>query len=175
MPILLVVMLIPFKSFSGWITFFAFAPAIICLFAMRWYKCPRCGKTFFQDGIWWQPWVTFCLHCGLPKWKEADYVNPDSERLAYRTRSIVGMAADSAISALERNSRFLTLVLCDDPGAIHLTLDSEGWADVTNLLTRANRYGFKLTRKDLADLPAVSEGHRFEWDQPGDRIRWGKS
>ena len=66
---------------------------------------------------------------------------------------------------------FSLLVLRDDPGAIHLGLDSDGWADVQNLLTRANRYGFKLTREDLTDILMVSEEHSFEWDQPGDRIR----
>ncbi|MEY3895018.1 MAG: 2-phosphotransferase, partial [Verrucomicrobiota bacterium] len=67
------------------------------------------------------------------------------------------------------------LILRDDPGAIHLTLDSEGWANVNNLLTRANRYGFKLTREDLADVLMASENQSFEWDQRGDCIRWGKS
>jgi hypothetical protein len=171
MPVFFAVMSIQSLISSGWITFLAFTPAMICLFAMQWYKCPKCGETFFHNGIWWQPWVTSCLHCGLPKWKEADYVKPDSGRLAYRTSSIAEMAADSAIPTLERNSIFLTLVLRDDPGAIHLILDSDGWADLQNLLTRANRYGFKLTREDLADILTVSGEHSFEWDQPGDRIR----
>lgn len=119
----------------------------------------------------WNPWRENCVHCGLPKWKEADYVNPDSEQIAFRSLSIAEMAATAAISARERNSKFLLLVLRDDPGAIHLTLDSEGWADVNNLLTRANRYGFKLTREDLAEVIAASENNHFEWDQPGNRIR----
>lgn len=174
MPVLFAVMSIPSLISSGWITFLAFTPAIICLFAMQWYKCPRCGKSFFHDGIWWQPWVTTCLHCGLPKWEEADNVNPDSEQITFRTLPIAEMATAPTISARERNSKFLLLVLRDDPGAIHLSLDSEGWADVNNLLTRADRYGFKLTRDDLADIRDASENHRFEWDQPGGRIRWVK-
>ena len=98
-------------------------------------------------------------------------MNPDSEMLAFRALSIAEMAAASAIPARERNSRFLLLILRDDPGAIHLSIDSEGWADVNNLLTRANRYGFKLTREDLADVLTLSENLRFEWDQPCNRIR----
>lgn len=81
------------------------------------------------------------------------------------------MATAAGISARERNSRFLLLVLRDDPGAIHLTLDSDGWADMRNLLTRANRYGFKLTLGGIADALAVSPTSQFEWDQPGNRIR----
>ena len=98
-------------------------------------------------------------------------MNPDSEQFAYRTLSISEMAANQAIPARERASKFLLLILRDDPGAIHLTLDSDGWADVQNLLTRANRYGFKLTREDLAALMNDPEEHRFEWNPPGDRIR----
>ena len=175
MPVLFAVMSTPSLIASWGITLLAFAPVMICLFAMQWYKCPRCGKTFFHDGIWWRPWVTACLHCGLPKWKEANYVNPYSERDSIRTLSIGEMATAPDIPARERNSRFLILILRDDPGAIHLSLDSAGWADINNLLTRANRYGFKLTREDLADVLTASEDQRFEWDQPGGRIRWVKS
>ena len=99
-------------------------------------------------------------------------MNSDSGQVSHRTLSIAEMATDSAISARERNSRFLILILRDDPGAIHLSLDSEGWADVNNLLTRANRYGFKLAREDLFDLLAGSEDHRFVSNQSGDRIRF---
>lgn len=123
----------------------------------------------------WNPWRENCVHCGLPKWEEADYVNPHSERDSIRTLSIGEMATAPDIPARERNSRFLILILRDDPGAIHLSLDSAGWADINNLLTRANRYGFKLTREDLADVLTASEDHRFEWDQSGGRIRWSKS
>ena len=85
------------------------------------------------------------------------------------------MATFPASSTQERHSKFLILVLRDDPGAIHLTLDSDGWADINNLLTRANRYGFELTRENLADVLSLSESHHFEWDVPAERIRWRKS
>ncbi len=81
------------------------------------------------------------------------------------------MATNVSIPARERDSRFLTLVLRDDPGAIHLTLDSEGWADVNNLLTRANRYGFNLTRESLEQVTSMEGNSPFEWDQKARRIR----
>lgn len=57
---------------------------------------------------------------------------------------------------------FLTLVLRDDSGAIGLKLDSDGCANVDQLLKRANRNGIKLARENLADVPTESESHRFE-------------
>lgn len=78
---------------------------------------------------------------------------------------------DPAIAEHLRLAKFLTLVLSDDPKAIGLRLDANGWADVGDLLTRANRHGIKLTRDNLGDVLTVSENHRFERDQPGDRIR----
>jgi len=148
-----------------------FLPAFVFSTLLQHYKCPRCGKSFFYDGVW-LAWTKNCLHCHLPKWEEAGYVNPDSEKDYIRTLSIAEMATDATISAMKRNSRFLILILRDDPGAIHLSLDSDGWADVNNLLTRANRYGFKLTREDLADVLSLSGNPGFEWDQPGSRIRF---
>jgi len=74
-----------------------------------------------------------------------------------------------------RLAKFLTLVLRDDPKAIGLCLDADGWAEVDDLLKRANRNGLKLTRENLDDVRTVSENHRFERDQSGDRIRWSKS
>jgi hypothetical protein len=165
---------------SRWLTHWGDYPAglaalaaFACSNALQHYKCGRCRKSFFYDGMWF-PWRNNCAHCNLPKWEDADYVNPDSEPVADRALSISEMAADQAIPASERISKFFLLVLRDDTGGIHLTLDSDGWADVQNLLTRANRYGFKLTREDLSAVMLDPEEHRFEWDQSGDRIRWSK-
>lgn len=148
----------------------AFLPSMVSATFLQFFKCPRCYKNFFYKGTW-DPWSGYCRHCGLPKWKEADYVAPHPERQNNRTPSIREMATNASVSELERNSRFLLLVLRDDPGAIHLTLDKNGWADVRNLLTRANRYGFQLTAENLSDVLAVSSIHRFEWDKKGNRIR----
>jgi ribosomal protein S27AE len=169
LPVLFAVMWWP--GSGEWLKLLACTPAMICLWAMQWLKCPRCGKTFFRDHMW-RPLEESCVHCGLPKWKHTDYVDPDPAQVAFRNRSIAEMATAAGSSTQERHSRFLLLVVRDDPGAIHLTLDSEGWADINNLLTRANRYGFTLNRGNLAQLLAVSENQHFEWDQAGDRIRF---
>lgn len=148
----------------------AFLPPFVCLTRLQHYKCPRCDNPFFYDGGW-NPWRKNCVHCGQPKWEEGDYVDPDPPQPPDGTPSIAEMAANASISARERDSRFLTLVLRDDPGAIHLKLDSEGWADADNLLTRANRYGFKLTRKAIEDAMAADGNPCFEWNQATGRIR----
>ncbi|MCB8965411.1 MAG: RNA 2'-phosphotransferase [Ardenticatenaceae bacterium] len=52
---------------------------------------------------------------------------------------------------LMRLSKFLSLVLRHKPQQIGLTLDSAGWASVTDLLAKAN----------AASLHPVSSGSRF--------------
>jgi len=43
---------------------------------------------------------------------------------------------------LVRYSKFLSLVLRHDPSAGQLTLDGEGWADVSSVLKAAETHGF---------------------------------
>lgn len=68
-------------------------------------------------------------------------------------------------------SKFLSFVLRHKPDAIGLTLDAQGWADVADLIERANAAG---TRFELADLEAVVETNdkkRFTLSDDGKRIR----
>lgn len=110
-----------------------------------------------------------CIHCGFPKWEEPP---PEFPKInIYPIPQEEKSVRDPAIAERLHLAKFLTLVLRDDPKAIGLRLDADGWADLETLLTRANRYGFKLTRESLAEVAASSSGHRIEWDQPGNRIR----
>lgn len=102
-------------------------------------------------------------------------MDPHPERNDNQTPSIREMATDASVSELERHSRFLLLVLRDDPGAIHLALDKNGWADVRDLVTRANRYGFEITAESLAEVLTSSFSRHFEWDEAGNRIRASKN
>lgn len=68
-------------------------------------------------------------------------------------------------------SKFLSFVLRHKPDAIGLRLDAQGWADVADLIERANAAG---TRFELADLEAVVETNdkkRFTLSDDGKRIR----
>lgn len=66
-------------------------------------------------------------------------------------------------------SKYLARHLRHRPERIGLTLSSEGWADVTELLAAASRHGFALTRSELEHVVEVNDKKRYEMD--GNRIR----
>ncbi|TDC42545.1 RNA 2'-phosphotransferase [Actinomadura sp. KC345] len=68
-----------------------------------------------------------------------------------------------------RISKYLAAHLRHRPGGIGLTLDSGGWADITELLAACARHGFPLTRAELEHVVAANDKKRFVLD--GDRIR----
>lgn len=68
-------------------------------------------------------------------------------------------------------SKFLSLVLRHDPGAIGLELDANGWARVDGLLGRLAAHGAALTREELEEIVATNEKQRFELDPALGRIR----
>ncbi|RKS74855.1 putative RNA 2'-phosphotransferase [Actinomadura pelletieri DSM 43383] len=68
-----------------------------------------------------------------------------------------------------RISKYLALHLRHRPERIGLTVDAEGWADVTELLEAAASHGFTFTRAELEHAVANNDKKRFELD--GDRIR----
>ncbi|GGP92927.1 putative RNA 2'-phosphotransferase [Actinomadura coerulea] len=66
-------------------------------------------------------------------------------------------------------SKYLAKHLRHRPERIGLTLDAEGWADVTALLAAAAAHGFALTRAELEHVVAVNDKRRYEL--AGNRIR----
>ena len=68
-------------------------------------------------------------------------------------------------------SKFLSFILRHQPEAIGLTLDSEGWADIDDLLARANNSGRKLTRSILESVVQHNDKKRFTISDDGRRIR----
>jgi len=73
-------------------------------------------------------------------------------------------------------SKFLSLVLRHAPETIGLQLDSEGWADVNELISKAEIYQktekFEpLTQKLLDEIVATNEKKRFAYSDDGWRIR----
>ncbi len=60
-----------------------------------------------------------------------------------------------------RASKFLSLVLRHDPARIGLTLDAQGWADVDDLLQKANAASVPLTREELHEIVRTSDKQRF--------------
>lgn len=57
------------------------------------------------------------------------------------------------------------------PGKIGLTLDTEGWAAVDELILKANQHGVKLTRPLLDEVVRQNDKQRFAFNADGTRIR----
>ncbi len=70
-----------------------------------------------------------------------------------------------------RTSKFLSLVLRHEPSKAGITLDSNGWVGVDELLAGCAAAGVTITRDDLATIVAQSEKKRFAFSEDGRRIR----
>jgi putative RNA 2'-phosphotransferase len=68
-------------------------------------------------------------------------------------------------------SKFLSLVLRHKPQTFGITLDSEGWVDVGDLLTACERHGHRITRPQLDETVATNDKKRFAFSADGRHIR----
>ena len=68
-------------------------------------------------------------------------------------------------------SKFLSLVLRHKPDAIGLELDSQGWADIEQLIDKAHAAGTKFDRAELLHVVETSDKKRFSVSADGLRIR----
>lgn len=68
-------------------------------------------------------------------------------------------------------SKFLSFVLRHKPDEIGLTLTAEGWANIDELIAKANAAGTKFGRADLLDVVATSDKKRFSISADGLSIR----
>jgi putative RNA 2'-phosphotransferase len=68
-------------------------------------------------------------------------------------------------------SKFLSLVLRHNPGAIGLSLDAEGWVAIDELLAAADRHGNPIRREELDEVVATNDKKRFCVSADGRRIR----
>jgi len=72
---------------------------------------------------------------------------------------------------LVRLSKFMSLVLRHKPQEIGLELDANGWADVDELIARANVRGVRLNRQILQTVVETNDKQRFALSDDGTRIR----
>ena len=70
-----------------------------------------------------------------------------------------------------RISKFLSLVLRHKPETIGLTLDSEGWVDVGELIRKSFDAGVVLDRPVLREVVEGGEKKRFSFNPDGSKIR----
>ncbi len=73
--------------------------------------------------------------------------------------------------SLVKTSKFLSLILRHDPGAIGLSLDAEGWASVEELLRLAKRAGKRIDEATLRRVVEENDKQRFAISHDGQRIR----
>lgn len=68
-------------------------------------------------------------------------------------------------------SKLLSLALRHDPTALGLTLDAQGWANVSDVLAGLAAQGKTVTRDDLEEVVRTSDKKRFALSEDGVRIR----
>jgi putative RNA 2'-phosphotransferase len=68
-------------------------------------------------------------------------------------------------------SKFLSLVLRHKPQEIGLTLDQNGWASVSELLTRLNANGSPVTMDLLEEIVDTNNKKRFAFNEDRTQIR----
>lgn len=135
-----------------------------------WFKCPRCSGGFFRAWGFYDPLTMCCHKCGLLKWTEPPYAEwkPPFSPSNYPV-------PDIKIARRKTHLTFLTLVLRDDPGAIGLKLDRDGWVSVDELLKRAKRYRIDLLRDDLDEILLNPENSPFESGVAGAVLRFKRN
>jgi len=72
---------------------------------------------------------------------------------------------------LEQKSKFVSYVLRHKPESIGLVLDPAGWADLDELLRKANEHGKPLRMADIQPLLHDQDKKRFALSDDGKRIR----
>jgi putative RNA 2'-phosphotransferase len=71
-----------------------------------------------------------------------------------------------------RFSKFMSLVLRHQPEIIHLTMDSNGWVAIDELIHNAEQYANKLIdRETLEEIVRTNNKQRFIIDRETNRIR----
>jgi putative RNA 2'-phosphotransferase len=68
-------------------------------------------------------------------------------------------------------SKFLSFILRHEPQSIGLALDSEGWADINDLISKASATSHQLNSELIRAVVAGSDKKRFTLSDDGKRIR----
>jgi len=71
-----------------------------------------------------------------------------------------------------RISKFLSLILRHSPETIHLTIDKNGWANIDELISNANKYKkMYLSTELIKTIVETNDKQRFSISDDGKRIR----
>lgn len=74
-------------------------------------------------------------------------------------------------NSLTETSKFLSYILRHEPQAIGITLDSQGWVAIDELIWAANQSGKKFNRELIEEVVASNDKKRFRISEDGLRIR----
>lgn len=72
---------------------------------------------------------------------------------------------------MNSNSKFLSLILRHKPDLINLTMDSNGWVDVDELIDKAGKNGNFYTIEDLKYIVENNNKKRFSFNEDFTKIR----
>lgn len=70
-----------------------------------------------------------------------------------------------------QTSKFLSLILRHNPGAVGIELDQNGWANIDELLEKMCNHGTPIDRKSLYEIVAADNKQRYKIHEDGERIR----
>ena len=68
-------------------------------------------------------------------------------------------------------SKFLSLILRHSPETIGLSLDSNGWANVEELLYKSAKHNLTYTKKELEEIVETNDKQRFIFNEDHSQIR----
>jgi len=72
---------------------------------------------------------------------------------------------------IKKHSKFLSLLLRHKPETVGLKLDSQGWADTSELLEKINQKGRRITFELLEKIVEENDKKRFVFNEDKSRIR----
>ena len=72
---------------------------------------------------------------------------------------------------LVKYSKFLSLILRHKPDTIGLVLDSGGWGDIDEIISKSKSIGFIISKKDICDIVENNNKKRFSISTDGKKIR----
>ncbi|MCD9611165.1 RNA 2'-phosphotransferase [Tenacibaculum maritimum] len=68
-------------------------------------------------------------------------------------------------------SKYLSLILRHSPETIHLKLDKNGWATISELLKNTHKYGTPFSIKELIFVVTTNDKKRFSFNDDKTKIR----
>lgn len=73
--------------------------------------------------------------------------------------------------SLKKVSIHLSYILRHKPEDIGLTLDSEGWADIDELIAKNGHHKYAMTKEEFMEIVKTDEKSRYRISQDGKRVR----